>query len=66
MLEKCTNMKECIFKWTEGLMGSTIPEIIRGVFQNRFFSTAYYPTEEQAVEAAKAIIGDHLAMTGES
>ncbi len=29
------------------------------------YSTAYYPTEEQAVEAAKEIIDDHRAMTGE-
>ena len=28
------------------------------------YSTAYYPTKEQAVEAAKEIIDDHRAMTG--
>lgn len=28
------------------------------------FSTAYYPTEEQAVEEAREIIRDHLAMNG--
>ena len=29
------------------------------------FSTAYYPSEEQAVEAAKEIIETHRAMTCE-